>query len=666
LGITLCQVQRKSGSDMAGHSVSDRNAYAVSRRGYNGKILTVDLTNSSWVVTEPHEHYWRTFGGGGLLAAERLLRETQPGIDPLGPENLLIFASSVMAGQPYVGLASLAVCAKSPLTNGMGETHVEGPFSSRFKESGFDVIVIKGRAEKPVTVHINRGDVTFVNADALWGKTVDSAVDALEESFGNDISTAVIGPAGENLVRFASIVTNRSFQAARMGMGAVMGSKNLKAVVIARGDRPEVADPARAQEITDSYTQRIASNPLSDWQYQPPGFAAWVHTHGLDAALCTKNFRESAFAGVENFTPEEFMGRYKGEAPCPGCPNNCFKLFTPDNLATKPSLAKASAMHQEITASMGANISNSDLDFLFESNILCNTLGLDPTSLGYVISMAMECLESGIDIPELSRSLTWGQVDEIRRLIHDISARTGAGDLLAEGVKRASDKLGPPSAHYAMHVKGLEMCVAEPRTQTNLALGYATAPIGPRFNICEHDWDYDTELGWPHTMQGSNTLVILERIPMDYLGPKKVRNYKALSGLWSATDSLCVCIFAAPPTRSMTLEEMGALLGAITGWESSSYEVMAYGDRRINLTKIYNIREGLTADQDTLPERFFTDQITVGRWTNYSIDKAKFQEMIQTYYSMMGWNHEGVPRYSTLLENRLEWVVEENHLTAID
>jgi len=208
------------------------------------------------------------------------------------------------------------------------------------------------------------------------------------------------------------------------------------------------------------------------------------------------------------------------------------------------------------------------------------------------------------------------------------------------------------------------MCVAEPRTQTNLALGYATAPIGPRFNICEHDWDYDTELGWPHTMQGSNTLVILERIPMDYLGPKKVRNYKALSNIWSATDALCVCVFAAPPTRSMTVEEMGTLLGAITGWETSSYEVMAFGERRIHLTKVFNVREGLTAAEDTLPERFFTDPITVGRWENYSIDKVKFQEMIQTYYSMMGWDQSGVPRYTTLIEKHLEWVADEGHISA--
>jgi len=634
-------------------------------KGFNGRILTIDLTNKNSEIDQPSEIYWRTYGGGGLLAAERLLRETPKGADPLGPTNALIFASSVMAGQPYVGLASLAVCSKSPLTNGMGETHVEGPFSAAFKESGFDAIIIKGRSLTPVFILIDNGKVEIKEASDLWGLTVDKVVDNLEGKYGAKISTAVIGPAGENLVKFASIVTNRSFQAARMGMGAVMGSKNLKALVIAKGERPEVANPKLAQQLTDIYKERMFKNPLADWQYQPPGFSAWVHTHGLDAALCTKNFRESSFAGVENFTPEEFMKRFKGNSPCPGCPNDCFKLFTPNHLDGDKGLSKASAMHQEITASMGANIGNSDLDFLFESNILCNTLGLDPTSLGYVIAMAIECIENGIAIAGLGQDFTWGQIKEIRKLINDISSRTGAGDLLADGVKKMSEKLGPKSSHYAMHIKGLEMCVAEPRTQTNLALGYATAPIGPRYNICEHDWDYDTELGWPHTMQGSNTLVILERIPMDYLGPKKVRNYKALSNCWSATDALCVCIFAAPPTRSMTLEELSSLLGAITGWETSSYEVMAFGERRINLTKAFNIREGVPPEADTLPERFFTDGITVGRWTNYSIDKTKFEEMIKTYYDLMGWNKSGVPKYSTLLENHLEWVADDGHIPAL-
>ncbi len=627
--------------------------------GYSGRILTVDLSERTTRVEEPPEIYWRTYGGGGLLGAERLMRETPQGADPLGPDNALVFASSVMAGQPYVGLASFALCGKSPLTGGMGETHCEGPFGFALKGSGFDAIVIKGASVTPVALVIDDGTFSIVDVPDMWGMTVDLANDALEAEYGTDISTAVIGPAGENQVRYASVVTNRSFQAARMGLGAVMGAKQLKALVLRGGQRPPVADPDLCANVTELYRTRMPDNPLVAWQYEPPGFAAWVHTHGLDAALCTKNFRESSFPGVDRFTPEEFMKRFRGNAPCPGCPNDCFKYFTPDDLTEAVS---ASAMHQEITASMGANIGNDDLDFLFESNILCNNLGLDPTSLGYVLSMAMECIEQGIDIPGLDDGLAFGAVDQIRAIIPDIAHRNGAGNLLAEGVKRMSEALGPQSEHYAMHVKGLEMAVPEPRTQTNLALGYATAPIGPRFNICEHDWDYDTELGWPHTMQGSNTLSILERIPMSYLGPKKVRNYKALSTVWSAVDVLGICIFAAAPTRSMTMEDMASLLAGVTGWETSSHEVMNFGVRRMHLTKAYNVREGMPAAWDTLPERFFTDTISVGRWTDHCIDKSAFDEMIATYYAMCGWDSEGVPRYETLMEHHLEWVVDEGHL----
>lgn len=641
-------------------------------------------------VDEPSALYWRTYGGGGLLAAERLLRETPKGADPLGPDNALIFASSVMAAQPFVGLASMAVCAKSPLTNGMGETHVEGPFSASFKESGFDAIVIKGSSLNPVYIAIDNGKVEITDAKELWGLTVDKTVDKLETKYGIDIATAAIGPAGENLVKYASIVTNRSFQAARMGMGAVMGSKNLKALVIAKGERPEVANPELAQQLTDLYQERMLKNPLASFQQQPGGFYAGmssdltqllkdtyrerisenpmnaaIDTDGLDAYATTRNFKQITNDGVAVPSHEEVMERFQGNAPCPGCPNDCFKLFTPISLGANPYLKSASAIHQEAGVALGANIGNSDLDFLFEANILCNTLGLDPTSLSFAISMAIECAENGISVPDLSPEITWGNAEEIRKLIFDISSRVGAGNLLADGVKKMSEALGPRSTHYAMHVKGLEMCVSEPRNQTNLALGYATAPIGPRFNICEHDWDFDTHYGWPHTMQGSSALVILDLIPMDYVGPKKARNYKALSNCWSAADALCICIFAAPPTRSMTVEEMGTLLGAITGWETSSYEVMAYGERRFNLTKAFNIREGVPPEADTLPERFFTDGITIGRWVNHSLDKSKFEEMIATYYELMGWDQRGIPKYSTLLENLLEWVADEGHIPSL-
>jgi len=200
------------------------------------------------------------------------------------------------------------------------------------------------------------------------------------------------------------------------------------------------------------------------------------------------------------------------------------------------------------------------------------------------------------------------------------------------------------------------MVCFEPRTQTNLALGYATAPIGPRYDINEHDWDFDTEVGWEHTLNSARTLGILERIPMDYQGVDKVRNFKALATLWSAADALDLCIFAIAPTRVYTLEDMAALLGAVTGWVTSSYEIMRFGERRLHLMRVYNLREGLTAADDTLPARFFEEGVQAGRWQGVKLDREKFGAMIRTYYRMMGWDDAGAPRYETLIDHQIDAV----------
>jgi aldehyde:ferredoxin oxidoreductase len=251
----------------------------------------------------------------------------------------------------------------------------------------------------------------------------------------------------------------------------------------------------------------------------------------------------------------------------------------------------------------------------------------------------------------------------VLRLINDIAYRQGFGDLLAEGARRAAAEIGAQAERFALHVKGLEMVCFEPRTQTNLALGYATAPIGPRYDICEHDWDYDTHVGWDHTLDSSRTVGILDRIPMDTLDEHKVRNFKALATLWSAADTLDLCIFAIAPTRVLSLHDMAELLGAVTGWSTSAYEIMRFGERRLHLMRVYNLREGLSADDDTLPHRFFDEAIRMPgeRWHGAVLDRERFLAAIQTYYRMMGWDRGGRPLYETLLDHHLEWVVHEGH-----
>jgi aldehyde:ferredoxin oxidoreductase len=205
-----------------------------------------------------------------------------------------------------------------------------------------------------------------------------------------------------------------------------------------------------------------------------------------------------------------------------------------------------------------------------------------------------------------------------------------------------------------MQVKGLELVCFEPRSQTNLALGYAVAPIGPRYDICEHDWDFDTSVGWEHTLRLCRTLGILERVPMGYVGPDKVRAFKALITIWSAADALDQCIFAVAPTRILSLEEMSGLLAASTGWEASSHEVMRAGERRLHLMRWYNLREGLTAADDRLPDRFFEEPIASGPREGDVLDRAAFGEAIRTFYAMMGWDEAGRPSRAVMYDHRLE------------
>ena len=621
--------------------------------GYHGKILHIDLTHQTSRIEQPAEIFWRIYAGGGLLAAYYLYHNTPPGIDPFDPQNLLIFTSSVMAGLTYAGLARFTTAAKSPLTGGIGETRTEGPFGMAIKNAGVDAIIIQGAAEGPLVVKIENGQVHFMPGEEFWGQTTTAALQELERIHGTDSHCAIIGPAGENLVHYASIVTDGCFQASRMGMGAVMGSKKLKALVLKGDNLPPVFNPEACQKLTRDYHTQMLHNPLTTWQHDPPGFSCWVHTHGIDTALCSRNYSESVFPQADRYQPEYFMQHYAGEANCPGCPNNCIKRFSPEGAS--PQEVLAAGIHQEISGTLGPNCGTADVSTVFASNILCNQLGLDPTSLGFTLSMAMEWAEQGIkNIQTNQGELRFGADAALLEMIRMIAYREGEGDLLAEGSLRAAQQVGGDALKYAMQVKGLEMVPFEPRSQTNLALGYATASIGPRYDICEHDWDYDTEAGWPHTMHKSRTIGILERIPMEYLGVDKVRNFKALSTLWSAADVLDLCIFAVAPTRVISLQKMADYFGYVTGWETSAYEVMRLGERRLHLMRLYNLREGLTADQDTLPERFFTEPLTCsGKLQGVTLDKTKFAEMVKVYYGMMGWDESGQPKPATLIDHHL-------------
>src|SRR3954452_11680827 len=252
----------------------------MSPLGYHGTIAHIDLPLATTRLETPDEIFWRRYAGSGLLGTYLLLRDTPPGVDPLSGENLLVLASSVMTGHPFVGLARFTVTAKSPLSGGIGEARCEGRFGIALKGSGVDALALHGAATRPSVVVIEGGQVCIDDATDLWGLTVNETVDRLERRYGSGVSTAVAGPAAERGVRFASIVAERTHQAARTGLGAVMAAKRVKAVVIACGHHPPVADLATCQRLTDEDRRRVPINPLTRWQHEPPGFSAWIHTHG--------------------------------------------------------------------------------------------------------------------------------------------------------------------------------------------------------------------------------------------------------------------------------------------------------------------------------------------------------------------------------------------------
>jgi len=628
--------------------------------GYNGKILFIDLSCQTFQFEVRDSKFWRKYIGGGLASTYLLFEKTKPGLDPLGKENLLIFASSVLAGQPAPGLARFTTSAKSPLTGGIGETRTEGPFGAAIKCCGADIIVIKGISQKPVSILIDRGDVHFILSGEWWGMTTGKTSDAIEKKFGTDVHTAIIGPAGENMVRFASIVTDRSFQASRMGMGAVMGSKNLKALIIRNNDLPPIFNGELLKKISDKFLKDMPLNSLSKWQLDHPGFSCWIYLHGLDAALCTNNYSKNVFDKIESFSESNFLSHRIIDLECPGCPNNCIKNINSDAISGLDP--RSGGLHQEITGSLGPNIGIGDLDVVLQINNLCNQYGLDPASLGFSISFAMELFEKGILNSNDGEEINFGDADAVLKIIDNITYRNGLGNILAEGTRRASLLIGRDSFRYAMQVKGLEMAPFEPRSQTNLALGYAVAPIGPRYDICEHDWDFDTVVGWDHTLNLSRTLGILERIPMNYIGPEKVMIFKQLLTLWSAADALDICIFAVAPTRLLSLPQMAQMIHSVTGWETSDYEIMRIGERRLHLMRWYNQREGIFSDEDTLPERFFTEAISEGPRKGDIINKESFQKAIKTFYQMIGWDENGVPLPATLYDHGLGWLIDSDFL----
>jgi len=607
--------------------------------------VRLDSGATSTDVLTPAE--CRRFVGGGLEGTRLLLRETEAGYDALGPQAPLLVMSTVVTGHEYVGLARAVFLAKSPLTHGIGECRVEGPFGHALKRSCWDGIVITGRAERPCSLVVDDRGAHLEAADELWGLDTGAATDRLLERHGPDAHVAVIGPAGERGVRYASIETDRTFAAARMGLGAVMGSKQLKSIVVLPGRTPPApADPDGLAALTRDYAARVLRNDLTRSQAEAPGFGAWPTAGSVLAGYGQgPNYRTSELPDLESVTAEALAERVLvNTGGCPGCPGDCIKTF--DNRVDP----RAGGLHQEAVAAFALNLGITDLDQVLDLNARCHLWGVDPVSLSFTASLLCEAAEHGLlDSVDLgSHRPAFGDVDGLTALITDIATADPTVAWLGEGVRLVAERLPPAAADMAMHVKGLEMVAFEPRASAGQALAYAVSPLGPRYEIVEHDIDFDPVGGWAHGRELMRTLGLTDWEPMEVLDEERVARTVALIDMWSGMDALGISLFAGPPVRELDLPDLARLVHLVTGWRTSDHEIFTWGRRRWHLMRLFNLREGLSAEDDILPTRFFDTPIDTGRHRGVRLDRKGFRDAVALYYEMVGWDAAGRPTRAAL------------------
>lgn len=535
----------------------------------------------------PREPWQSAATDGGPLDALRLLcRAVEGPMDPADAPVALV--AGPVAGAPAPGLARTVAIGLSPLSGGVAETRAEGPFAAGLRRAGVTGVVLHGRAAEPVVVVVGDGAVRLEPC-AQWGLETDAATDELVARYGDDASIAVIGPAGENGVRYASIVTCREHVLPRLGFGATLGAKRVKAVVCLGDAAVPVADPHALAAISAGYATRMLTNPLTVWQRGRPGFSIWRSPPGYAPVANFADTRSEGGVDPAGAPPLE------GVASCPGCPTDCMKIYA------------GAGLPQETLAALGPNIGGTDP---WRLHTRCVRLGVDPVSFAGTVAAAGI---AGADVPAVLEALARG--DDPHGLAD------GAARLMRAG----------RAATPAMTSKDVELPPFDPRAQPNLGLGYAVAPIGPRYDVLEHDLDFTADGGMPHAFAEARRLGLSVPRPLGELDPAGTAT---LMRLWSGLDALGVCLFAATPTRPLSLDDVTALAAAVTG---TRVDVLALGALRLRWQREVNRRLGLGLDRDTLPSRFFDEPIAAGPYAGAVLQRGAFLAAVALLHEELGF-----------------------------
>jgi aldehyde:ferredoxin oxidoreductase len=623
--------------------------------GYHGKILHVDLTQGVLEVEEPDEKFYRHYMGGSALGAYYLLKNTPANADPLGPDNTLVLSLSVLTGAPVSGQSRMTATAKSPLTDAVGDAQCGGFWPAECKFAGFDAIVVTGKAEKPVYLWLHDGEAELRHASHLWGKTTGEVEAQIKEELGDKrIEVAQCGPAGEKGVRFASIINMSNRANGRTGMGAVMGSKNLKAVAVRGKERPAIADKVSLQSIAKWGADNFEDSDV--YGLGLIGTAEVLRYQQEDGGLPTYNWDSGVFDGweaIDGKTMSETI--LKQRDTCYACTVRC-KRVVEINEGPYRVDPHYGGPEYETLATQGSYCGVDDLAAVSYANQLCNAYGMDTISCGATIAWAMDCFEKGIITTEDTGGieLGYGNAEALVTMVEMISKREGFGDLLAEGSARAAAKVGNGAEDLLVTVKKQELPAHMPQVKRSLALIYAVNPFGADHQSSEHDPSYEE---YPDRMA---ELDLMDAQPSQVLNTEKVRYALYTEYLYSCLDSINLCQFVYGPSWHLYgPSQIVDTVRAITGWNVSLWELMKVGERRLNLMRAFNAREGFGRDDDKLPKKL-SQALKGGPSDGIAVTEAELEAAKDTYYAMAGWDvTTGTPTRAKLEELGLTWVADE-------
>jgi aldehyde:ferredoxin oxidoreductase len=584
--------------------------------GWNEKILDIDLTTRTYKTYPLDMDMARLFIGGRGLGTRLLWDLVGPEVDPLSPENVLIFTNGPLTATGYQTSNRFSVSTKSPLTGTVLDANSGGFWGMQFKKAGYDVMIVRGKAVQPVWIEIKNDAITFHDASDLWGMRVFKVTEILGQD-NNKRNVLCIGPAGENLSRIAAIMNDRERALARGGPGAVMGSKNLKAIVVEGKDRATIDDPDRFKFMLYETRKLLAASPLTSQALPEFGTVVLMNIMNNIGALATRNHQQTQFEGAEKISGEELTDKYLVKnASCWACPIGCTRV-------SRTEKVEGEGPEFESTWAFGAQCGIDDLPAIIEANSLCNDLGMDTISAGSTIACAMELGEKGY----MDTGLRFGDANQLAPVIEAMAYRRDIGTELADGSLRLATKYGRPE--LSMSAKGMEMPAYDPRGMQGQGLLYATSNRGGchmRGNMVGLE-----VLGLPKLIdrfqvQGKSSFVILHQ------------------NVSAAIDSLVVCKFT---NMGVAEEYFARVLSAVTGIHYATGDMIKAGERVWNLERLYNIREGFGKKDDTLPPRMLNEAPANGPSEGWVV---QLEPMLTEYYRSRGWDENGVPKEQKLEE----------------